>query len=77
MMNKKLGFLDIITIISFGVGIYALYLTIENLKENESQTENLENILVYLESHLKSQDDHLEKQDEILRNLTGRGESND
>lgn len=69
-MYKKLGFLDLLTIISFGVGVYALYLTIENLRENETQTDDLKNVLNYLESHLQSQDIHLEKQDEILKNLT-------
>lgn len=72
-MNKKISFLDLITIVSFLIGIYALDLTIQNLEENESQTNNLKSILDYLEEHLKSQDNHLEKQDEILKNLTGNG----
>lgn len=77
-MIKKLTFLDLITIISFLVGLYALDLTIENLRENESQTDSLKSVLEYLESHLKSQDDHLEKQDEVLKKLTGNGgEKND
>lgn len=66
-------FLDKIAILSFFIGIYALYIALENLKENEEQADDLEDILKYLEIHLQSQDElfsdlsnHLEKQDKIL-----------
>ena len=67
-MNYK--FLDWITIISFGVGIYALYIALENLDLNNNQNTDLKEILNYLEKHLKEQDDHLASQDRILENLT-------
>lgn len=76
-MNKDLDVLDWITILSFEIGIYALYIALKNLKENEDQNNELKNILHYLEIHLQSQDEHLhqqdshlENQDKILENLT-------
>ena len=69
-MNNNLKLLDWITLISFGVGIYALYIALENLDENRQQNDELKNILDYLEIHLQDQDNHLHKQDEILKNLT-------
>lgn len=60
---NKLKFLDWITLISFGLGLYSLYIALENLKENREQEDELKQILDYLEGHL-------ENQDELLKNLT-------
>lgn len=68
--KNNLNFLDILTILSFCVGIYALEIALLNLKENEEQSRNQEDLLKYLEQHLSSQDEHLKQQDEILNNLT-------
>lgn len=68
MNNYK--FLDWITLISFGVGIYALYIALENLDENRQQEDELKQILHYLEVHLQDQDEHLANQDKILENIT-------
>ena len=62
--------LDWLTLISFGVGLYALYIALVNLKMNDEQSGELKNILHYLENHLQDQDNHLEAQDRILENLT-------
>lgn len=70
MINKNLGFLDIITILSFVVGVYALEIALKNLDENRDQNDELKNILHYLDTHLASQDEHLASQDRILENLT-------
>ena len=70
MINKNLNMLDIITILSFIIGIYALDIAIENLKENEEQNNELKEILHYLDIHLESQDEHLASQDRRLENLT-------
>ena len=74
---NNLKTLDLITIISFGVGIYALYIALENLEENRDQNDELKQILHYLEEHLQGQDKHLHEQDihlanqdKILENLT-------
>lgn len=56
-------FLDRITLLSFLISAYALYIGIENLKENREQNDDLKSILNYL-------DNHLQDQDEILKNLT-------
>lgn len=69
-MNKQLDFLDIITILSFVVGVYALEIALQNLAENEDQNNELKEILHYLEVHLQDQDNHLLNQDKILENLT-------
>ena len=69
-MNNNLKLLDWITLISFGVGIYALYIALENLDENRQQEDELKEILSYLENHLQVQDLHLANQDKILENLT-------
>lgn len=69
-MNNKLNFLDWVTLISFGVGLYALYIALANLEENREQNDELKQILHYLEAHLQDQDKHLANQDEILINLT-------
>ena len=63
-------FLDKITIISFLIGVYSLYIALENLEENRKQNVDLKEILDYLEVHLQDQDNHLHKQDKLLENLT-------
>ena len=68
MNNLKM--LDWITLISFGIGIYALYIALENLDMNDKQNGELKQILHYLEVHLQDQDEHLANQDRILENLT-------
>lgn len=68
--RNNLNLLDLITIISFFIGLYALDIALLNLKENEEQSKNQEDLLKYLEQHLSSQDLHLKEQDEILKNLT-------
>lgn len=67
---NNLKTLDWITLISFGIGLYALYIALENLDENRKQNADLKEILDYLEVHLQDQDNHLHKQDELLKNLT-------
>ena len=76
-MKNNLSFLDWITLISFGIGLYALYIALINLEENEQQSGELKEILHYLEEHLQDQDKHLHEQDlhlanqdKILENLT-------
>ena len=63
-------FLDKINILSFLIGIYALYIALENLDMNDKQNAELKQILNYLENHLQDQDEHLASQDRILENLT-------
>ena len=77
MINKNLGLLDIITILSFVIGLYALEIALQNLAENEDQNRELKEILHYLDYHLQDQDNHLREQDlhlaaqdRILENLT-------
>ena len=72
-MNNKLELLDLITIISFCVGVYALEIALDNLEENRWQNDELKQVLHYLEEHLSSQDilfedlsEHLAKQDKVL-----------
>ena len=72
-MNNQFKMLDWITLISFGIGLYALYIALENLEENREQNTDLREILDYLENHLQDQDNHLEAQDRILENLTKGG----
>ena len=67
---NNIKFIDLITILSFGIGLYALYIALENLDENRQQNNELKEILEYLEIHLQNQDEHLASQDEILENLT-------
>ena len=78
MNNYK--FLDWITLLSFGIGVYALYIAIENLDMNDEQNGELKEILHYLEQHLQDQDNHLKEQDlhlasqdRILENITKGG----
>lgn len=63
-------FLDRLTILSFLVGVYALYIALQNLEENRLQTDDTQRILDDLENHLKTQDLHLASQDRILENIT-------
>lgn len=65
-MNRSLTLLDIVTIISFFVGLYALELAMQNLAENRLQSKDSEKILYQLENHLREQDDHLQEQDRLL-----------
>ena len=67
-MNDR--FLDWITLISFGIGLYALYIALVNLEMNDEQSGELKDILHYLENHLQDQDEHLASQDRLLENLT-------
>lgn len=76
-MNKNIQYLDIITILSFVVGVYALEIALKNLDENRDQNDELKKILHYLDTHLQDQDKHLHEQDlhlasqdRILENLT-------
>ena len=62
--------LDRLTILSFLVGMYALFIGLRNLEENREQSASQQDLLNYLEEHLKSQDEHLHSQDDILFNLT-------
>ena len=62
--------LDWITLLSFGVGLYALYIALENLEENRDQNNELKQILHYVEGHLRDQDEHLASQDRVLENIT-------
>lgn len=72
-MNNNLKLLDWITLISFGIGLYALYIALANLEENREQNDELKEILHYLEVHLKDQDEHLASQDRVLENITKGG----
>lgn len=69
-MNNNFKMLDWITLISFGIGLYALYIAIVNLEMNDEQSNELKQILHYLEVHLQDQDEHLASQDRVLENLT-------
>lgn len=68
-MNNGFKLLNWITLISFGIGLYALYISLENLAMNDEQNGELKQILHYLEQHLQDQDKHLESQDELIVNL--------
>ena len=72
-MNNNLKLLDWVTLISFGVGLYALYIALLNLEENREQNDELKEILHYLDNHLHSQDEHLASQDRVLENITKGG----
>lgn len=69
-MQNQNNFINLVNVLSFGVGIYALYIALENLTLNDNQSNELKEILHYLEQHLQDQDNHLEAQDRILENLT-------
>ena len=70
-MNKEYDFLDIITIISFIVGLEAFNLAQKNLTENRQQTDDTQKILNDLDYHLKKQDEILKNQNKILYKLNG------
>lgn len=76
-MKNNLSWLDIITLISFGIGLYALYIAIVNLEMNDEQSGELKDILHYLEQHLQDQDHHLQSQDELFEDLSKHLESQD
>ena len=69
-MNNNLKILDWVTIISFVVGLYALEIALDNLKENRDQNDELKQILHYLEQHLQDQDNHLKEQDLLFDDLS-------
>lgn len=61
--DNQLSFLDILTILSFVIGLYAIKIGLENLEENRLQTEDTKEVLYKLEEHLKSQDKLLGKEE--------------
>ena len=63
---NNLDLLDILTILSFIIGLYALELAMQNLEENRLQSKDSAEILHQLEIHLKAQDEHLAFQDKLL-----------
>ena len=63
MNDNQLSLLDVLTILSFVIGLYALEIAFKNLDENRIQSKDSEEILFQLEGHLKSQDEHLHAQD--------------
>lgn len=63
-------FLDKITILSFMIGLYALFIALQNLEENRLQTDDTQKILDDLKNHLRTQDLHLASQDKVLENIT-------
>ena len=67
MNYNNFSFLDLLTILSFMIGLYALELGLQNLEENRIQSKNSEEILYQLEGHLKAQDEHLQAQDLHLK----------
>ena len=72
MSNKQFDYLDLITIMSFAIGIEALELAKNNLIENRQQTDDTQKILKELQEHLNQQDEILSNQDEILFKLNGK-----
>lgn len=52
--EQQINFLDIISILSFIIGL-------ENLQENRQQSESQEQIIKAIEEHLKKQDEQYEK----------------
>lgn len=70
-MKKQYDFLDIITILSFTIGLEAFELAQKNLVENRDQTNDTHKILKELDYHLKQQDEILENQNKILYKLNG------
>ena len=70
-MKKEYDFLDIITIMSFMIGLEAFELAQKNLVENREQTNDTHEILRELDYHLKQQDEILENQNKILYKLNG------
>ena len=70
-MNRELDILDIITIMSFIIGWQSYELATKNLQENREQTNDTQQIINELDSHLKQQDEILETQNKILFKLNG------
>lgn len=68
-MNNNNNFIDWVNILSLGISLYSLYIALENLTLNDSQSKELKEILNYLEQHLKEQDKHLLKQDELIKKI--------
>ena len=68
--RNSINFLDLLTILSFIVGLYALDIALKNLEENREQTNDTQKILDDLENHLRNQDLHLASQDRVLENIT-------
>ena len=71
MNNKQFDYLDILTIMSFAIGLEALELAKSNLIENREQTNDTHKILKELDFHLIQQDEILENQNKILFKLNG------
>lgn len=69
--NENLDMLDILTIISFIVGLQSYEIARMNLVENREQTTDTQQILNELNYHLAQQDEILEKQNKILYKLNG------
>ena len=75
MNDKEFDYLDLITIVSFIVGLQSYDIALKNLKENEQQTEDTQNILNALNLHLKGQDDVLlEQTDYYLKKIIQQNE---
>ena len=62
--NNQFSFLDLITIISFIIGLWALELAMQNLVENEEQSLTQQELLHKLNQHLHIQDNVLNEQTE-------------
>lgn len=62
--SNQFSFLDLITLVSFIVGLYALELALRNLEENRIQSRDSEEILYQLNDHLHVQDNVLNEQTE-------------
>ena len=62
MKNNNLSFLDFLTMLSFLIGVYALFIALQNLDENRIQTEDTKQILYKLDQHLAEQDGWLRKE---------------
>ena len=64
--QNDFNIIDALSIVALVIGIYSLFLAIENLNENRLQTEDTKQILHQLNVHLAEQDKHLAMQDELL-----------
>lgn len=62
--NNQFNFLDLLTILSFVIGLLALELAKQNLAENRVQSKDSEEILYQLNQHLHIQDNILNEQTE-------------
>lgn len=71
-MNKEFDILDLITIVSFIIGLQSYELASANLSENRQQTDDTQQILFEMQEHLKQQDEILENQNKILYKLNGK-----